>query len=160
MTGPADPAVTDRPPTRAALDDIVGYRLRRLQTLWNVHWARGIKQIGLEITAMQGGIMMLIAENPGIGHSALARLLEIEAPTLSQTLTPLVDAGLVKRVRALGDGRAVVLRLSDEGGQAVSRVAAYSRAHENELLAGLDRTERHAMMALLNKALISASKAH
>jgi DNA-binding MarR family transcriptional regulator len=160
MTGPPDPAVINRAPTRAALDDVVGYRLRRLQTLWNVHWARGIRQFGLEITPMQGGTMMLIAENPGIGHSALARLLKIEAPTLSQTLTPLVDAGLVERVRAQGDGRAVALHLSQDGSQAVARIADYSLAHEDELLAGLNATERCALMVLLNKALASAAAAH
>ena len=159
MTGPAAPEVVDRPPTRAALDDVVGYRFRRLQTLWNVHWARGIRLLGLEITPMQGGTLMLIAENPGIGHSALARLLKIEAPTLSQTLAPLVDAGLVKRVRARGDGRAVALRLSYDGRAAVTRIAAYSRQHEDELLAGLDQAERRALMALLNKALASATAA-
>ncbi len=157
MTRPMDPAIINRPPTRAVLDGIVGYRLRRLQTLWNTHWARGIRQLGLEITPMQGGTMMLIAENPGIGHSALARLLEIEAPTLSQTLTPLVDAELVERLRARGDGRAVALRLSHDGRAAVARIAAYRRQHEDELLAGLDQAERRNLMALLNKALASAT---
>ncbi len=157
MTGPGDPAIIDRPPTRTALENIAGFRFRRLQTLWNVHWARGVRHLGLEITPMQGGIMLLIDENPGIGHSALARLLKIEAPTLSQTLTPLVEAGLVKRVRARGDGRAVALRLSQKGKQAVARVAAYSRTHEDELLAGLDPAERRALMILLNKALASAT---
>lgn len=157
MGGPADTSILDRLPTRAALDQIIGFRLRRLQTLWIAHWARGIRQLGLEITPMQGGIMMLLQENSGIGHSALAGLLNVEAPTLSQSLTPLVNGGLVERVRAREDGRAVALYLSKTGEGAVAAISRFSHRHQEDLLAGLNQEERHDLVKLLDKALTSAA---
>jgi len=160
MTGPAQMPATGRPATSAVLETIVGFRLRRLQTLWIAHWTRGIRRSGLEITPMQGGTMMLIDENPGIGHSALAGLLQVEAPTLSQTLTPLVEGGLVNRSRASGDRRAVALRLSRSGAKAVAGIAEFSRVHETELLATFDQQDRRDLERLLDKALASAAAAN
>jgi len=147
-------------PTRDALDGIFGIRLRRLQSLWLAHWARGIRQLGFEITPMQGGILLLIEENPGIGHSALAGLLKVEAPTLSQSLTPLVESDLVKRDRSKCDGRAVALNLSTSGIEAIAVIDRFSHRHEATLLADLDHNDRRNLLLLLDKALASADFAH
>ena len=147
------------PPTNQVLDGIAGYRLRRLQTVWLAHWGQSIRRQGLEVSPMQGGLLMMIRDNPGIGHSALARLLSIEAPTLSQSLTPLVAGGFVDRHRTKGDGRAVALKLTQAGAEAVEIVVACSKSHEDALLAQLSEKERSNFMDLLGKALNSACAA-
>ena len=42
----------------------------------------------------------MIAENPGITQGALAHMIEVEAPTLSQMLSPLVKSGMIRRGRS------------------------------------------------------------
>lgn len=153
---PAEPTVKV---TAEAMAGVAGYRLRRLQTQWVAHWSRWFRRIGLEITPMQGGIMLLVDENPGLGQAALARLLMIEPPTLSQALAPLIDAGLVERYRATGDGRAVALHLSRAGRGAVDTARGAIADHEADLLKGLTKKERAQLVMLLDKAMASADRA-
>lgn len=157
------PAVVRGPepadPTAEAMAGVTGYRLRRLHAQWIAHWGRWFRRAGLEITPMQGGILLLVDENPGLTQIALARLLRIEPPTLSQALSPLVDLGLIQRYRATGDGRAVALHLSRAGTDAVESARGAIADHEDDLLAGLTDAERAQLISLLDKALASADRA-
>ncbi len=146
-------------PTAAAMTGVTGYRLRRLHTLWVAHWGRWFRRTGLEITPMQGGILLLVDENPGLTQTALARLLRVEPPTLSQALAPLVESESIKRYRATGDGRAVALHLSRAGADAVAIARGAIADHEDDLLGGLTDAERVQLTALLDKALASADRA-
>lgn len=155
---PVDP---DRPAgeTRAALDGLAGYRLRRLQGLFVAHWGRWFREIDISVTPVQGGILLLIGENAGLTQIALARLLKVEAPTLMQALGPLLEMGLVKRRRSRQDGRAFALHLTDAGAAAARTIAAESLRHEADLLSGLTARERASLHALLEKALASGEAA-
>lgn len=146
-------------PTAEAMAGVAGHRLRRLHTQWVAHWSRWFRRVGLAITPMQGGIMLLIDENPGLTQIALARLLKIESPTLSQALSPLVDAGFVERYRATDDGRAVALHLSRAGRGAVDTARGAIVEHEDDLLKGFTEEERAQLIMLLDKALASADRA-
>lgn len=159
MTSGANAIDTDAAPTRHALDGIFGYRLRRLQTQWVAHWMKTSRSAGLDLTPVQGGIVMLMDENPGIGQTALAQLLRIEKATLSQTLNPLVDAGLIERRRENADGRAVALHLTAPGARTVSKIRTQTTSHEADLLAGLTSAEQTQFKQLLVKALASADAA-
>jgi DNA-binding MarR family transcriptional regulator len=162
LSAPAQPAQAEqeRPgETRAALDGLVGYRLRRLQGLFVAHWGRWFRDLDIAVTPVQGGILLLIGENPGLTQVALARLLKVEAPTLMQALTPLFDMGLVRRQRSRQDGRAFALHLTDAGVAVAKTVAAESFRHEADLLARLTEKERASLYALLEKALASGEAA-
>jgi DNA-binding MarR family transcriptional regulator len=145
--------------SRASLDGLVGYRLRRLQGLFVAHWGRWFRDLEIGVTPVQGGILLLIGENAGLTQIALARLLRVEAPTLQQTLTPLLDAGYVARERSKQDGRAFSLSLTDAGAELARVIAAESRRHETDLLSGLSESERDTLLALLEKALASGEGA-
>lgn len=150
--GPAEP-------TSEAMAGVAGYRLRRLHTRWVAHWSRWFRRVGLEITPMQGGILLLVDENPGLTQIALARLLGVEPPTLSQALSPLVDGGLVQRYRAAGDGRAVALHLSRAGHGAVDTARGAIADHEDDLLKDLTEEERSQLIRLLDKILAGDDRA-
>jgi DNA-binding MarR family transcriptional regulator len=145
--------------SRAALDGLVGYRLRRLQGLFVAHWARWFRRLDIGVTPVQGGILLLIGENAGLTQVALARLLRVEAPTLQQALAPLLEAGLVERARSKSDGRAFALRLTKQGEQTAEVIEVESRRHEADLLSGLSDQERGELLALLEKALASGEGA-
>jgi DNA-binding MarR family transcriptional regulator len=145
-------------PSAESLAAVAGFRLRRLQGLFVAHFAAWFRDV-LAVTPVQGGILMLVDENPGLTQIALARLLRIEPPSLTQALNPLVDAGLVERTRAARDGRAVALRLSRAGRQAVAVVRRETPAQELDAFSGLTAEERRTLLALLDKALASTEAA-
>lgn len=151
-----DKAAPPAAETRASLEGLIGFRLRRLQGLFVTHWGRWYRDLDISVTPVQGGILMLIEENAGLTQIALARLLKVEAPTLLQTLSPLVEAGFVSRERSLSDGRAFALHLTDKGREIAGTIARESRLQEDALLSGLSPKDRAALLALLEKALASA----
>lgn len=146
-------------PALAALESVVGFRLRRLQARWVAHWGHWFRALGIFTTPVQGGILLLIRANPGINQVALARLLQVEAPTLMQALSPLIRAGLIERLRSTRDRRAFELRLSEEGTSVTAMIEADMVRQEADLLAALTPGERTTFLALLDKALASADAA-
>lgn len=159
MKGGAHRQGRSGPETRQSLDGLTGYRLRRLQGLFVSHWGRWFRDLDVAVTPVQGGILLLIGENAGLTQVALARLLNVEAPTLQQTLAPLIEAGLVKRTRSQHDGRAFALHLTEGGRETAELIAAESRRHEADLLSGLSQKERCELLVLLEKALASGEAA-
>jgi DNA-binding MarR family transcriptional regulator len=155
--------VTDAPDTRepsaASLGTVAGFHLRRLQGLFVTHYMTWMRDLGLAVTPVQGGILLLIEENPGLTQIALARLLRIEPPSLTQALNPLIETGLVERTRAAHDGRAVALRLSKAGREAARTVRRETPAQEADALSGLTAEEQRALLALLDRALASTEAA-
>lgn len=143
-------------PTPAPLDGVVGFRLRRLQARLVSHWSRWFRGLGLQTTPVQGGILLLISDNPGLTQVGLSRLMQVETPTLVQALGPLLEAGLVERTRSARDRRAFELRLTTEGQTAAEMVRLNTLRHEEDLLAGLSPAERETLLALLDKAIASA----
>ncbi len=146
-------------PTARALARVTGVRLRRLQALFARHWSLHFKGADIDLSSVQGGLLLLIRDNPGQPQAAFARLLAVEPPSLAQTLAPLVSAGLVERARAENDGRAMALRLSPAGEEVARLIEAGQPRHEARLLAGLTKDERQTLLALLEKAVASAERA-
>ncbi|MGD9739475.1 MAG: MarR family winged helix-turn-helix transcriptional regulator [Bauldia sp.] len=138
---------------------ILGFRLRRLQSLLAGHWSRWFKGFDIGVTPVQGGILLLINENPGINQVMLGRLLKIEAPTLLQSLRPLIDAKLVRRHRSLEDGRALAVYLTKAGKAVTDAIEIQTPAHEADLLHRLTAEERTQLLALLDKAIGSGEEA-
>jgi DNA-binding MarR family transcriptional regulator len=140
------------------LSKVMGYRLRRLHNLFTVRILRWYKDIDLNITPVQAGILLLIDDNRGLMQIDLARLLKVEAPTVNQSLTPLINAGFVTRERSKDDGRAFALHLTPKGQEAVGNVRSGVKENEEVLLAHLSAEERQQLGALLDKAYASAEQ--
>ncbi|MGE0458730.1 MAG: MarR family winged helix-turn-helix transcriptional regulator [Bauldia sp.] len=138
---------------------VLGIRLRRLQALLGGHWSRWFKGMGVGVTPLQGGVLLLINENPGINQATLGRLLKIEPPSLHQALRPLVDAGLVRRHQSLEDKRALAVYLTKAGHDLTDMLVTEAAAHEADLLGRLSAEERDQLLALLDKAIASGEEA-
>ncbi|WP_309084675.1 MarR family transcriptional regulator [Chelativorans sp.] len=155
MNGPA--AAEDH--ERNLLENIAGIRIRRLQGLFLAHWQKWFSRRGLKVTPVQGGVLLLIRRYPDLSQNTLARLLRIEAPTLQQTLGPLLEQGFVARRRSQADGRIFELRLSEAGVRAAALVEAETPRHEADLLRNLSAEERALFLALLDKAIAGGEAA-
>jgi MarR family transcriptional regulator for hemolysin len=71
----------------------------------------------------------------------LARAIGIEGPTLTRHLDGLEEAGLVQRVRAEADRRAVRVELTDEGEQLFHRLRKAVVAFNERLTEGVSEPE-------------------
>ena len=135
------------------LDDLVGYRLRQLHGLFQDSWREYFGRLGLAVTPVQGGVLMLIERHPGVTQSELARLLRIETPTLHELVKRLIEAGLVQRTSRPTDRRTHALDLTDSGRDAVAVIRARVAEQEATALAPLSDTERRQLAELIGRVL-------
>ena len=136
-----------------ALDTLVGYRLRRLHGVFQDSWRSFFGSLGLSVTPMQGGILLLIERHPGLTQTELARMLQIEAPTLHESVKRLLDGGLVERRSRPADRRTHALGLTAAGLSVTSVIASRIAEQEAAALAPLSAAERIQLAELLGRVL-------
>lgn len=145
-----DPGDDDAvPPVR----DLLGFQLRRAHMLFAEHWQRSFRDQPVRVTPMQGGMLLSIQHRPGLTQAALARLMDVEGPTLMQALDRLELGGLVQRVRHAQDRRSYALHLTPAGKQAVAHVKQFVPHREAELLTDLTDDERALLLDLLKRVV-------
>jgi DNA-binding MarR family transcriptional regulator len=89
---------------------------------------------------------------PGITSSELARRSFVRPQTMAETLTPLIDAGLVRRDRDPDHGRQILLSITPAGIEKIAAMAEDVRAIEDEMLSGLDDEEVALFATFLRRA--------
>ena len=135
------------------LAEVLGHQLRRAHMLFAEHWQLSFRDRQGRVTPMQGGMLMSIDCHPGITQAALARLMDVEGPTLLQALEKLEQAGLVQRSRHPADRRSFALHLTAAGKHAVSVVKHYVPYREAALLTDLSDEERVLLLDLLKRVV-------
>lgn len=113
----------------------------------------------LPMTSAQLQIVARLARNEGIGQAALAGLLDIEPMTLSRHVDRMEVAGLVVRQPDPSDRRARRLYTTELGRELLAPMRARAAAVYDEALAGLDGTEREALLGALQCIIDNLSAA-
>lgn len=131
------------------LDDLVGFHLRRAQSVVFEHFMHSMK--GQKVSPGQFGVLILIEENPGLNQSGLANALGIERSTMVAVITVLEERGLVKRTESKADRRSYVLSLTSQGQDLLNTVKARVRDHEAEITQALNTSEKQTLLDLLKK---------
>lgn len=85
----------------------------------------------------------------------LYRALMRSSGAMTNRLRRLEQAGLVRRVVDPGDGRGMLVELTEEGRELVDEVAAAHLDNERTLLAPLSAAEQETLVILLRKLLLS-----
>jgi DNA-binding MarR family transcriptional regulator len=134
---------------RGVLDELLGYQIRRAQTRLFAHFQSQLEQ--LRITPGQFGLLILIAENPGITQVALARAVGIERATLGEFIDRFEREKLVERRMLVGDRRSYALHLTKRGELFVTTAVPAVQAHEAQFTDHLSATERATLLRLLTK---------
>ena len=150
-TAPVAPAGETHPGAGGALSHVVGYQLRWAHGLFVSHWLATFRGSETPITPMQGGMLVLVDENPGLTQIELARALGVEGSTLVQSLNRLEKLGYLRRYRPPHDHRAYALHLTRLGKQAVAAVHRFVPEHEGALLADLTAEERCQFLDFLRR---------
>ena len=92
----------------------------------------------------------------------LASLQGVSLPTMSSSISAMVDRGWVRRTAPEGDRRVVMVEVTATGKAALDRVARAAEGHLAEVLSPLDgpaRRRLHGGLAVLRKVFTHASPA-
>lgn len=124
-----------------ALEAMIGYQLKHLQSALRSHMDEALRPIGL--STPQYACLELLRREPGASNSELARGAFVTRQTMSTLLRGLQDRGLVTRPAKASTGRALPTTLTADGeetlDQAVSRVEPVSAL----MVSPLDEAQRN-----------------
>jgi DNA-binding MarR family transcriptional regulator len=136
-----------------ALSNVVGYLLRRSHNAFQSFWMASFRDSDTPITPVQGGMLVVLSTNPGLTQTALARMMNVEGPTLMQSIDRLESHGYLQRVRRLGDRRSYSLQLTPRGQEVLAVINAFLPLRDEELLADLTKAEVVQLAGLLTKVV-------
>jgi DNA-binding MarR family transcriptional regulator len=151
LAGEPRRAEAETRPSAGALSQVIGYQLRWAHGLFVAHWLTQLRGSDTPLTPVQGGMLVLIDENPGLTQVELARAMRVESSTLVQSVNRLEKLGYIQRYRPPHDHRAYALHLTRLGKQAVATVYRFVPEHEAALLADLTPEERRQFLAFLQR---------
>ena len=132
-----------------AVDDLVGYHMRRAYAVFASDFARALAGTGMRKVLF--GVLSIINANPGINQGNVGRALGIQRANMVSLLNELVDRGFVQREIAAGDRRAFSLMMTKTGKEMMDKCLELIRDHEARLTSDLSRNERTALIALLRR---------
>jgi len=131
------------------LDELLGYALRRAQV--GMFLAFHAATRGLDITPPRFTALVIVGANPGIGQSALGKVLGIARSGAMMLTDWMEERGLAERRRRPNDGRSWGVHLTARGEELVARMKRRVSAEDRKRAACLDARERRELLRLLNK---------
>lgn len=134
-----------------AIDDSYGYLMRRVQASLLRHIDKRFRPY--ELTAMQWGPLLLLAQNKGDTAAGLARALDIDTGAMTRMVDRLEAKKLVRRTRSTGDRRVLHLELTAEGRRIVEQVPHVLADVLNLHLRGFTRAETRQLLDFLRRLL-------
>ncbi|CAN1601037.1 MarR family transcriptional regulator [Pseudomonas sp. B21-028] len=151
----AEPAavVTDGGPAPApldsALDDLIGYALRRAQLKL---FQNLISQLAVhDLRPAQFSALAIIDQTPGLMQADLAKALAIEPPQVVPLLNKLESRALAVRVRCKPDKRSYGIFLSKTGETLLKELKQIAAQSDLDSTAALSEAEREELLRLLKK---------
>ena len=106
-------------------------------------------------------LLMMLSQQPRT-LTELAALQGVSLPTMSNSISAMVQRGWVKRTAPTRDRRVVIIEVTPTGKAAVERVGRSAETHLADVLAPLDATSRRRMQAglsVLRKVFTEAPRA-
>ncbi len=131
------------------LEKLLGYHLRRAQNAIFQHFDSHLNHYA--ITPGQLGLLVLIACNPGVSQTVLAREIGVERSTLGEFIDRFESRQLVERRRVITDRRMYAIHLTEEGNHFLEQVLPEVEAHEREFAKPLSTQEINTLVNLLKR---------
>ncbi|AKF51274.1 MarR family transcriptional regulator [Pseudomonas syringae pv. aptata] len=136
-------------PTDSALDDLIGYAMRRAQLKLFQNLIGRLSTHDLR--PAQFSALAIIEQNPGLMQADLAKALAIEPPQVVPLLNKLEERALAVRVRCKPDKRSYGIFLSKSGETLLRELKQIAVDSDLESTAALDQKERQDLLRLLKK---------
>ena len=144
------PDTPDGPaPLDSALDDLIGYAMRRAQLKLFQNLIGRLSEHDLR--PAQFSALAIIEQNPGLMQADLARALAIEPPQVVPLLNKLESRALAVRVRCKPDKRSYGIFLSKPGETLLKTLKEIAAQSDLDATAALDAQERAELLRLLKK---------
>jgi DNA-binding MarR family transcriptional regulator len=105
----------------------------------------------LGLTPAQFAVLLLLERRGEVRSAEISSALDVETSTMAVTLQRAEKAGFVERIAHPSDGRASLIRLTDEGRAIIPVAVAATRAVEATLLASLTEDMVAAMIVALKR---------
>lgn len=121
----------------ASANDLLMYRLNRLLAVAGSLVVR-LCEGGYGITRREWGLLMMLAQHPGMPPAELAQRLGLDRSRTSRAITSLLAKKLLTRDAMPGDRRQAVLSLTPAGQALHDQLFPQVKALNQELLAGLN----------------------
>ena len=136
-------------PLDTALDDLIGYAMRRAQLKL---FQNLIGRLAAhDLRPAQFSAMAIIEQHPGLMQADLARALVIEPPQVVPLLNKLESRALAVRVGCKPDKRSYGIFLSKTGETLLKELKTIAAQSDKDATCALDNAEREALLWLLKK---------
>lgn len=131
---------------------MAGHLIRRLNQISVSVFAERMAREGFDFTPVQYAALSTVAANPGLDQATLAGLIAYDRATLGGVVDRLEQKALVERSVSRADRRARELHLTAKGADMLALLKPIVADLQDDILIGLDETEKLQMMRLLEKA--------
>ncbi len=132
-------------------NESAGYLVNQLARLFARELQDRIQPLGLTTGVFPA--LLLLWEKDGATQRELVEQLEIEQPTMANTLTRMERDGLIVRKKDPNDGRAQRIWLTEKARALHSPATAAAEGINSNALATLSKTERQAFFKILRKII-------
>ena len=133
----------------AALEQFLGYPLRRAQLVAFQEYARAVGPQG--IPPAQFSVLTVAAANPGISQITLAGALAIEPSRMVALLDALERRGFATRAPSKTDRRSHGISLTKKGLAALAQLTVAAEESNRRVTARLSAKERETLATLLQR---------
>jgi len=137
---------------------MAGHLIRRLHQISTQEFTRRMQAEGHDLTPVQFAAMDAIVANPGIDQAGVAALIAYDRATIGGVIDRLEQKGLVARNVSKKDRRAREVRATEAGLSSFHRVLPTVSDLQDNILTGLDPSERRQFLSLARKAIEAAAE--
>lgn len=137
------------------LDHLLGYTIRRVQIIQYEHFIQQLSPWG--ITPPRFSALVIIARNPGLKLTELAKVLGIARSGAVVIVDALAEMDYVRRVPSPKDRRALGLELTPKGQADVEAITQAVAGQDADVQQALSAAEQAQLKALLDKVIQSCT---
>lgn len=109
----------------------------------------GLREFGFAVGQLP--VLVSLKKRKALSQAELARIAQVEQPSMAQLLARMERDGLVKRVADPDDGRSRLISLTPLAAKRLPKAKALMDAHAQDALAGFSADEVAQLAALLER---------
>ena len=136
---------------------MAGHLIRRLNQISVSVFTEKVNDAGYDLTPVQFAALNTLKSNPGIDQASLAGLIAYDRVTIGGVVDRLEQKGFIRRKVKSKDRRARELHLTEQGVLTLQTISPVIANLQDDILCGLNSSERSQLVRLLEKATIGAN---
>ena len=136
---------------------MAGHLIRRLNQISVSVFTEKVNDAGYDLTPVQFAALNTLKSNPGIDQASLAGLIAYDRVTIGGVVDRLEQKGFLRRAVNARDRRARELHLTEQGVLTLEAISPVIANLQDDILCGLNSSERSQLVRLLEKATIGAN---